>query len=228
VYANSGNSTAVTNLKPNTRYYFSVYEYNGIGQPVYKLPGALFDVTTLAALPIKLSSFTATESSQAIQLQWQSEREINASHFILQRGSDGTVFNNIAELKVTNSSGSKQYSYRDISPLSGNSFYRLLMVDKDGSNEYSPVISITLHSNNASIKIIANPVSNKFIAQIPGNSIATNYWRIINLSGQVLKYGVVAAGVRLEVATDDLQAGTYFFQVRDNKNLHTCSFLKLQ
>jgi hypothetical protein len=57
------------------------------------------------------------------------------------------MFNNIAEVKATNTSGSKQYSYRDNSPLPGKSFYRLLMVDKDGSSEYSPVITVTSNSN---------------------------------------------------------------------------------
>jgi len=226
VYANSGNSTAITNLKPNTQYYFSIYEYNGIGQPVYKLPGEQFNVTTFAALPIKLSSFTANESPQFIQLLWRSESEINGSHYSVQRSGDGIMFNNIAEVKATNTSGSKQYIYRDNSPLPGKSFYRLLMVDKDGSSEYSPVITVTSNSNNSSIKILANPVRDKFIVQLPGNSIATNHWRVINMAGQVLKQGVVASGLKLEIATEDLQAGPYFFQVSDSKNLQTVSFLR--
>lgn len=226
VYANSGSSTALTNLKQNTRYYFSVYEYNGLGQPVYKFPGQVFDVTTLAALPIKLSSFTATQHGQFIQLQWTSESEINGSHFAVQRSSDGLVFNNITEVKATNTSGSKQYNYRDNSPLAGKSFYRLQMLDKDGSSEYSPVVTVTSNSNSASIKILANPVSDKFIAQLPVNSTSANHWRIVNVAGQILKQGVVATGGKLEVATADLQAGTYFFQVSANNNLQSRTFIK--
>jgi hypothetical protein len=46
------------------------------------------------------------------------------------------------------------------------------------------------------------------------------------MAGQVLKHGVVASGLKLEIATDDLQAGPYFFQVSDSKNLQTVSFLR--
>jgi len=226
VYANSGNSTALTNLKPNTRYYFSVYEYNGLGQPVYKFPGQVFDVITLAALPIKLLSFTATQSGHYIQLQWASESEINGSHFALQRSGDGLVFNNIAEVKAASTSGPKQYSYRDNSPLAGKSFYRLQMVDKDGSSEYSPVVTVTTNSNSEAIKILANPVNDKFIAVLPGNSSSANHWRIVNVAGQILKQGVVTSGGRLEIATGDLQSGTYFFQVNANNDFQSRTFIK--
>lgn len=39
VYEGSGSSVTVTNLEPNTEYYFAIFEFNGNVGPVYLLPG---------------------------------------------------------------------------------------------------------------------------------------------------------------------------------------------
>ncbi len=46
VYSSSGTSINVTNLKAGTEYFFSVFDFNGNSQPVYKTPGFTANVTT--------------------------------------------------------------------------------------------------------------------------------------------------------------------------------------
>ncbi|MDF2190040.1 T9SS type A sorting domain-containing protein [Paraflavitalea sp. CAU 1676] len=48
IYAGTGTSVTMKGLEPNTTYYFSLLEYNGISYPVYLTPGAVANATTNA------------------------------------------------------------------------------------------------------------------------------------------------------------------------------------
>ena len=94
-------------------------------------------------VPLKLVSFKVNMINGKPKLQWQTENEVNVSHFEIERSSDGT---NFTKIKVLNSSGKGVYNTVDDSPLIGNNYYRLKMVDKDGSFEISnnQVVNVSL------------------------------------------------------------------------------------
>lgn len=48
VYKGTGTSTTIKGLEPNTTYYFSFFEYNGITYPVHLLPGTAHSAITYA------------------------------------------------------------------------------------------------------------------------------------------------------------------------------------
>ncbi|MGN6164697.1 MAG: T9SS type A sorting domain-containing protein [Flavisolibacter sp.] len=48
VYKSTGTTTTIKGLEPNTTYYFSFFEYNGITYPVHLLPGAAYSAVTYA------------------------------------------------------------------------------------------------------------------------------------------------------------------------------------
>ena len=48
VYKGTGTSATIKGLEPNTTYYFSFFEYNGITYTVHLLPGTAYSVTTYA------------------------------------------------------------------------------------------------------------------------------------------------------------------------------------
>jgi trimeric autotransporter adhesin len=78
-----------------------------------------------------------------VKLNWNTGDEVNFSHFNLLRSMDGRSFENI---KRITSPGQNSYTYIDINAASlygGRLFYRLQMVDTDGSFVYSNIIIIT-------------------------------------------------------------------------------------
>ncbi len=95
------------------------------------------------ALPVKLVDFTVHESKGINILEWQTQAELNSSNFIVQRSSNGQDYINLGNVAAAGSSNTmKNYFFTDASPLDGINYYRLIMVDKDNSYEYSKVISI--------------------------------------------------------------------------------------
>lgn len=61
VYASSDDATTVTNLLPNTQYFFAFYEFNGSGQPQYLTPAYTASVTTRSIPTIPSSNMILTK-----------------------------------------------------------------------------------------------------------------------------------------------------------------------
>ena len=93
---------------------------------------------------VKLTSFSVSLVNKKITISWGTSVEKNASHFVVQRSTNGVEFTD-AGIVFTggdgNSTVKKSYSFKD--PISTNSkgvfYYRLKMVDLDKQFEFSHV-----------------------------------------------------------------------------------------
>jgi len=114
-------------------------------------------------LPIELVSFQAKYmSDNQVELQWETKSEINSAQFELER-SIGQA-NNFESLSSINAVGSAfqeaSYSYVDNLPFKEKTyFYRLKMVDLDGSYEYSNTISINKDTGSSKFQTYPNPTT---------------------------------------------------------------------
>ncbi len=94
-------------------------------------------------LPVTLVSFHGEEGEAGhINLHWKTTREINARHFGLERSIDGKNFKQIAVVNAMNSAAFNNYLYDDSGLVGNKYYYRLKMVDLDGSFTYSSIIGI--------------------------------------------------------------------------------------
>ncbi len=90
------------------------------------------------ALPVQLLSFTAAQTEAANTLQWTTSNETNSSYFVIERSTNGSQFTAIGTVTAKgNSSTSTAYSFADNSPLSGTTYYRLRIINTDGTFSYS-------------------------------------------------------------------------------------------
>ncbi len=106
-------------------------------------------------VPVRLVSFSAHQLEGRVQLKWQSASQVNTSHFQIERSADGRQFTQVLTRKAQGSSASLvTYNAVDDSPLSGTSYYRLKMVDLDGTFEYSKLVSV---SSEGSVQVRAYP-----------------------------------------------------------------------
>ena len=121
--------------------------------------------SSLNSLPVELRRFDAIPRSGRVDLEWETESEINASHFLVERSTDGLSYESIEYVKTTGGiSASARYTAKDISPSFGWNYYRLRMVDLDGSYEYSPIEAVKL-DKDASILVYPNPVKDVLFIQ---------------------------------------------------------------
>jgi hypothetical protein len=111
-----------------------------------------------APLPVQLVTFAAVKQSATVLLNWQTSTEINSSYFDLQHSRNGSQWQSIGTVSAAgNSSTPRNYSFVHNKPVTGVNYYRLKLVDLDGSFKNSPVQMVNF-GNGATIKILPNPV----------------------------------------------------------------------
>ncbi len=100
------------------------------------------------ALPVSLAGFEVTlaENRRSVQINWETTAERNFSHFELESGQDINELTPISRIPGQ-SSGSKipcRYRWTDAHAGIGLNYYRLKMVDQDGSVSFSQIKSIAV------------------------------------------------------------------------------------
>ncbi|HRH47747.1 MAG TPA: T9SS type A sorting domain-containing protein [Panacibacter sp.] len=177
-------------------------------------------------LPISLSSFDVSQKQSSVSVEWTTLSEINNDYFIVERSPLPNIgFQEISLIKSKgNFTGVQYYTYTDINPPSGKSYYRLKQVDKDGGYYYSKIIEIEF-SNNNSIYIYPNPV--KDVLTIEGLSTEfQNKLSIISQNGTKVAQTSTNMGT-LNWNVKQLSAGTYFILIENDKFKRIEKLIKL-
>lgn len=130
-----------------------------------------------AALPITLSTFSARAiNNKDAHLKWNTESEINGSHFELERSMDGVNFDKIATLAATGSADlGADYTYTDADVNDRTRddvvrYYRLKMVDLDGEYKYSGIrnVNFTRELTDFNMEIYPNPTVDQVQIEMTG------------------------------------------------------------
>ena len=186
-------------------------------------PGGMFRWTG-TILPITLSSFSATKSGKSVMLNWATASESNFDYFGIERSTNGTNFTTIG--KVTgagNSNLTKQYSFADAGYSNGKNYYRLKLVNKDGSFNYSQTQWVDM-SLIASIKLHPNPV--KDILTIEGlDANQSTLVSIINNEGKEMQHIVIKETAH-NFTVAQLPAGNYYVRIEADGKVSTLKFVK--
>lgn len=146
----------------------------------------MVDHVSQSPLPVKLISFTAEKQGSTALLQWQVD---GAKKFEVERSADGTHFTAIAKLS--------SFSVYDLWPLQGFNFYRLKMIEDDGSFSYSPIARVQF-------------------------SLVQLTAKVLDVTGRKIKEVIVNDTNRFEEQLKhdrSLPAGVYIIQYSDNKKL---------
>lgn len=188
------------------------------GNTVFTGPGtvngpSMFNVSGQGPLPIQLIAFSAKQQENQIVLSWSTATEVSNDFFTIERSSDGYTFEIIGKVKGNgNSSTALNYSFTDVRPLDGTSYYRLKQTDYDGRSEYFNIVPVTI-GKNISFNVYPNPATSlntniAFHSNFEGNVFVT----VSDITGKQVysKTAVVSEGSNvINVESSDLSKGTY-------------------
>jgi len=111
------------------------------------MSGGLFHSDPASALPVELTSFTASTNAKAVLLKWNTATELNNFGFSIERKTANTNFVKIGFVHGSgNSSTPKEYSFADNTVSAGKYSYRLKQIDNDGSYKYSKIVEVNIGS----------------------------------------------------------------------------------
>jgi hypothetical protein len=116
-------------------------------------------VTGTSTLPIELITFDAVKQNRDVKLSWKTASELNNDYFTIDRSPNGISWETVQTLPgAGNSSQISDYSWLDVSPYSGISYYRLKQTDYDGKSETFNIVSV-VQNEVEELQAYPNPVS---------------------------------------------------------------------
>jgi hypothetical protein len=192
-------------------------------------PFTLGSINIASPLPVTLVQFSARKAEQAAELSWQIADATNFSHFEIERSTDAVRFENIGNVQYSgapNAQSSYRFTDRAIVAPLGPLYYRLRMVDQDGTYAFSKMVSLNYDS---SLRFTAypNPSRDKFTLKIDGAPSNTIEILITSADGRrVTKNQVNLTQGRAIIDTADLPAGVYLLSTNLNGIRNVIKFAK--
>ncbi len=177
------------------------------------------------ALPIELSDFKGLFEDKSVILGWTTQSEKDADRFEVQRSIDSKHWKTVGFVKAAGSANTpKNYQFIDNQPFALN-YYRLRMIDLDGSEAYSLTISMQLDKvTDDDIVIFPNPMSTHLNVQAPSE---TGEMTLRDAYGRILRQSDTAPNQIIFWQTDNLPTGAYIITWRTGQQLKTLKVNKL-
>lgn len=141
-------------------------------------------------LPVTITSVSAGRNAdRSIAVKWTVENEVNIVRYEVQRSADGSQFTGILQADAANS---HNYTKNDLSPLSGDNFYRIKATSLDGQVQYSNIVKVAPLKAMPSISVYPNPVTDKKMSiRFTGQQKGTYGIQLFAGNGQLVYSGSV-------------------------------------
>jgi hypothetical protein len=170
----------------------------------------------LPILPVTLVYARATwlPKQTAVQLQWATATEEHNAGFTVERSADGRKFVALTTVPgAGNSLSLRTYAYTDTRPLNtAISYYRLRQTDQDGTEQFSPVM--TVKAGRAALSLELLPTADgRYQPLLPGRTGAGQLV-VYSAAGRLLQTYAIREGEELPLI--DLRpqpAGMYLVRV---------------
>ncbi|GEM_PF-1024842 len=179
-----GSGPPVVSANTNTGNYISS-GFIGVSQP----------------LPVTLLSFKAgTDGCNAV-LSWSTAKEDNFRHFEITYAKDGVYFVNVGKVF----GGKRDYTF-SYTQNSGEGFFKLNMVNCDGTFNASDVVIVFTSCSENKIDVYPNPASE--LIDIAGAVEGSTIY-VVNMLGQILVTNNVRTASIQTIQMNSWAAGNY-------------------
>ena len=197
----------------------------------YNLPIVTNTATTLIKpiiTPVKLikyevqiASFSANNEQQVTN-RWITSTELNVSHFNIQRSIDGNNFFTIGKVVAK---GASEYTFID--PLKTNSlptnvFYRLEIIDHNGSKNYSKIRMLNIKPTTSIITVYPNPAKDGITVTTNKQTLniipERNMLTLSDIAGKLIKK-VLLTSQQQYINISELAKGVYILSFETGEKI---------
>jgi hypothetical protein len=170
------------------------------------------------SLPLDITDFSGEALGTYNQLHWKIDFAKDVSALYIEKSANGSEFERIED--ITNSIRTKKGSFKDNRPFILDNYYRLVVVNQDGSRDYSKVI--LLKRNDAFLlNVFPNPAHGFVNVEINSQQPGKYLIKLNNSLGQQLvsrNMTMIGLNHKVSLKVDHLPAGFYQLSVYDEKN----------
>jgi hypothetical protein len=176
----------------------------------------------VSPLPIGLLGFSGNCDGNTATLKWSTATEKDNDYFTIERAKDGVNYH-VLDIGdgAENSVKTLNYSFIDLNPIEGISYYRLKQTDFDGKFKYSASIVVQCDNKLLEVQVYPNPVTNELTVEMPGNNEFVNF-EIINSMGAIIYKGSFIE--KTTIQTSGFAAGIYVIKFA---NTYSSEFKKV-
>ncbi len=172
-------------------------------------------------VPVELISFTSVVDENNVNLNWITATETNNFGFEIERSLSGSRYEQIGFVESHGTTTEAQvYTFTDNNLKPGNYYYRLKVVDNDGSFEYSKAVNVLVEapakfSLSQNYPNPFNPLTQIYY-QIPETGLVK--LKVYDLLGNevaTLVDGIVEAGIHeVSFNASKLTSSVYFYTIK--------------
>ena len=187
---------------------------NGVSQANYVLPASTVSICVPLPLP-GLEKFSGSLTNDGAMLHWVMLDISHVASYQIQFSTDQSSYQNIASI---DNNGGYDFSYTDHRQFEGTIYYRLMMIETDGSVYYSQIVPLDRPTEHVLqfISIQPNPASSNLCANLYAQKKETVNWIICNTLGQNIfsTSSLINEGYnRVSVNVSGLSAGVYYLKL---------------
>jgi hypothetical protein len=185
-------------------------------------------------LPINLLDFKAAyQSNNMVLVSWSASDEMNTSSFEVERSLDGINFTDLGSVSVNKSPGeTHEYSFNDYLQSVNSSvlYYRLKMINFDGTFSYSKIAVVSLDQAELKFSVFPNPTTDYAVLRFSSDKQSVALMKLMDNSGReiMLKSFTVTNGNNSLMVDQlgNLPKGIYVIQVLVNNSLYNSKLVK--
>ena len=171
-----------------------------------------------ALLPVELISWNGQIDNGAALLSWSTAQEQNSDFYEIEHSTDNRTFRSIGSVESQkNSTQVSKYTYTHAQLTAGKNYYRLKMVDQDGSFTYSSLIDLNYLLDGSAWFIYPNPSHTQFNVDVPESESNLNeaLFKLYDIKGAVSLTGKTTSSDQNTLQIHhNLPAGMYVLEVQ--------------
>ncbi len=172
-------------------------------------------VVVTGVLPISIIKFNGLHQNGVSKLTWQTDYEQGVLNYEVQRSLNGLDFKSIGNVKaIGNSSVIQNYSFEDGEVLSNTIYYRLKIVEINGSFKYSKILVFRVDMGITISSISPNPFMESIKLDFETNHPQNIRIKMYDLMGRQVK-----------TITVNAHKGTNTVNINELQNLPVGSYI---
>lgn len=174
---------------------------------------ALLEPWLSSPLPVTLNSFVATSRERQVELSWQTSKELNFDRFEVAHSRDAVSWEKVGVVMAGGTAeASAIYRFMHHLGVGGTHYYRLKMIDQDGSFTNSKIVSVSLEGERE-INIYPNPAKGVLHIKTSGLTKPGSF-SLYDLLGRAVLNKPVLAGDTDHALDVSLLKGLYLLRAR--------------
>ena len=204
-------------------------DMDATGKNVPVLANLIIQQHANALLPLTLLSFNADHKNIGASLSWTTTRELNVVSFAVEKSVNASSFVAIKKVEALNGyTAINSYGFTDSSLGGVTTYYRLKMLNSDGSFTYSSIVSVTANDRQANASVFPNPATDYVVVKMR-NAIAGKYiYTMTTAAGQLVMTTIMQVNNSTEQVRINLSAvaakGILIMQLRNVQTGNVESF----